>query len=201
MICGRTFSLTALIKEKDMKIILASASPRRRELLKNIFTEFEIMPADVDETLSEKIKAEDAARYLSRKKAEFIAEKYPDALVIGSDTTVVTDGEILGKPDNKADARRMLNTLSGKTHKVITGVCLCKNGNTRSFSETTEVVFYKLSESEIEEYLNGDEWRDKAGAYGIQGEAGFFVEKINGDYNNVVGLPVARLNREIKDFV
>lgn len=184
-----------------MKIILASASPRRRELLKNIFTEFEIMPADVDETLSEKIKAEDAARYLSRKKAEFIAEKYPDALVIGSDTTVVTDGEILGKPENKADVRRMLNTLSGKTHKVITGVCLCKNGNTRSFSETTEVVFYKLSKSEIEEYLNGDEWRDKAGAYGIQGEAGLFVEKINGDYNNVVGLPVARLNREIKDFV
>ncbi|MBR2279707.1 MAG: septum formation protein Maf [Ruminococcus sp.] len=184
-----------------MKVILASASPRRQELLKEIFTEFEIMPADVDETLSDKIKAEEAAEYLSRKKAGYIAENNRGALVIGSDTTVVTDGVILGKPADKADARRMLNMLSGKTHKVITGVSLYYKEKAFSFSEVSKVKFFKLSDKEIEAYLETDEWSDKAGAYGIQGKAGLFVEKINGDYNNVVGLPVARLNRVLKEFI
>ncbi len=184
-----------------MKVILASASPRRQELLKIIFSEFEIIPADVDETLSPDISPETAAEYLSRKKAEYIAEKYPDYLIIGSDTTVVTEKEILGKPENKTDAYNMLKKLSGKTHKVITGVCICGGGKTRSFSEITEVEFYNLGEEELENYLSSNEWTDKAGAYGIQGKAGLFVKKINGDYNNVVGLPVSRLNREVKEFL
>ncbi len=184
-----------------MKVILASASPRRRELLKYIFDDFDIIPADVDESLNDDIKAENAAKYLAVRKAEYISEKYPDALVIGSDTTVVINGEILGKPADKEDAENMLFKLSGKTHKVITGVCICKEGRTRSFSEVTEVVFFNLKKEEIDDYLKSDEWSDKAGAYGIQGKAGLFVEKINGDYNNVVGLPVARLNRELKEFL
>lgn len=183
-----------------MQVILASASPRRQELLKYIFKKFEIKPADVDETLDKNIKAENVAEYLARKKAGFIAEKYPEALVIGSDTTVVIDNNILGKPNDKEDARRMLNTLSGKIHKVITGVSVFYKGKELSFSEVTEVVFFNLLKDEIEEYLKTDEWKDKAGAYGIQGKAGMFVEKINGDYNNVVGLPVARLNRYLKNL-
>lgn len=183
-----------------MKIILASASPRRQELLKTIFSEFTVLPADVDESLNDDINAEAAAEYLSRKKAESVAETHPKELVIGSDTTVVLENKILGKPKDKDDARNMLNILRGKTHKVITGVCICIDGKTHSFSEITEVTFYKLSEDEIERYLETDEWSDKAGAYGIQGKAGLFVKKINGDYNNVVGLPVSRLNRELKKF-
>lgn len=183
-----------------MKVILASASPRRQELLKNIFNNFEIIPADVDEGLNEAIIPEHAAEYLADKKANFISKKYPDALVIGSDTTVVTDGLILGKPKDKKDAENMLKMLSGKAHKVITGVSIYLGEKNISFSEITEVVFFKLTDMEINEYLKTDEWKDKAGAYGIQGKAGLFVEKINGDYNNVVGLPIARLNRRLKDF-
>lgn len=184
-----------------MEIILASASPRRQELLKILFNNFTVLPADVEETLSGEINAEAAAEYLSRKKAQSVAKTNPQSLVIGSDTTVVLDNLILGKPKNKDDARNMLNMLSGKTHKVITGVCICVNGKEHSFSEITEVTFYKLSEEEIENYLKTDEWTDKAGAYGIQGKAGLFAEKINGDYNNVVGLPVSRLNRELKGYL
>lgn len=184
----------------NMRVILASASPRRRELLKYIFKEFDIIPADVDESLDDSVKIEKAAEYLAEKKAKFISGKYPDALVIGSDTTVVTGGKILGKPEDKTDAENMLKELSGKTHKVITGVSVFIGEKSVSFSEVTEVKFFNLSESEIEEYLKTDEWKDKAGAYGIQDSAGLFVEKINGDYNNVVGLPVARLNRVIKEM-
>ncbi len=183
-----------------MKIILASASPRRRELLKILFDEFDIIPADVDESIPGNISAESAAGYLAEKKARFIAEKYPEALVIGSDTTVVIDGEILGKPADKTEAKKMLRKLSGKSHKVITGVSAVYRGEAHSFSEVTEVVFYELSDREIETYLKSGEWCDKAGAYGIQGKAGLFAEKIIGDYNNVVGLPVSRLNRRLKEL-
>lgn len=184
-----------------MKIILASASPRRKELLGKIYTSFEIIPADVDESLNDNISAENAAQYLSEKKARHISEKYPDALVIGSDTTVVYSGLILGKPKDYSDAEKMLRLLSGKTHKVITGVSVFIGKKNISFSEVTEVTFFKLSNEEIEAYLKTDEWKDKAGAYGIQGAAGLFVEKICGDYDNVVGLPTARLNRKLKEIL
>ena len=182
------------------RVILASASPRRQELLKNIFEKFDIMPADIDETVDEKIAAEKRPELIARKKAEHIAKKHPESLVIGCDTAVIADNEMLGKPVDKADARRMLRLLSGREHKVITGCCLCFEDREKSFSVTTVVRFYELSDSEIEAYLLTDEWCDKAGAYGIQGKAGLFVEGIDGDYNNVVGLPCARLNREVKSL-
>lgn len=181
-------------------VILASASPRRQELLKNIFEEFEIMPADIDESVDDSIAVEERPELIARKKAEHIAKDHPDSLVIGCDTAVIADGEMLGKPSDRADAERMLRMLSGREHKVITGCCLCRNGAEKSFSVTTIVRFYELTDDEIESYLSTDEWRDKAGAYGIQGAAGLFAEGINGDYNNVVGLPCARLNREVRSI-
>ena len=173
------------------RIILASASPRRQELLKYIFEDFEIIPADIDESVPEQIPVEERPEIIARKKAEHVAKDYPDSLVIGSDTAVIAAGKMLGKPADKADAERMLSMLSGKVHKVITGCCICKNGTAQSFSSVTEVEFYELTDEEKKEYLGGDELKDKAGAYGIQGAAAMFVKGINGDYNNVVGLPVA----------
>lgn len=182
------------------EVILASASPRRQELLKNIFDEFKIVPADIDENISEKIDAELRPEKIAEKKAAHIAKQYPESLVIGCDTAVICDREMLGKPKDKADAERMLRMLSGRSHKVITGNCLIFREKKLCFSVVTEVVFYPLSDSDIDSYLATDEWKDKAGAYGIQGKAGLFVEKINGDYNNVVGLPCAELNRKIKEM-
>lgn len=191
------------------RVILASASPRRRELLKNIFDVFDIIPAQIDERVPKNISAEKRPELIARKKAEFVAESHPQSLVIGCDTAVIAKGEMLGKPKDRQDALRMLKLLSGREHTVVTGCCLCFQGRARSFSAVTLVEFYSLEEREIEEYLSAPEqeggdvkyqWQDKAGAYGIQGKAGLFVKGIKGDYNNVVGVPCARLKREISDF-
>ena len=182
------------------RIILASASPRRRELLKNIFEEFDIIPADIDETTPESVPVESRPELIARKKAEFVAKKFPEAVVLGSDTAVIAEGEMLGKPLDRADAERMLRKLSGKTHEVITGCAVVSGGKTLSFSSVSEVEFYALTDEELNAYLETDEWKDKAGAYGIQGKAGMFVRGIRGDYNNVVGLPVAELGRVLKCF-
>ena len=187
--------------KKDLKIILASASPRRQELLKLIFDNFEIIPADVDESINKKTADELQAEKIAERKALHISKTHPDCLVIGCDTAVIADSIMLGKPKDEADARKMLKLLSGRTHKVITGNCLVYNKNIKTFSVTTEVEFYKLSENEIDDYLSTDDWRDKAGAYGIQGKAGLFVRQIKGDYNNVVGLPCAELNRQLAVFI
>lgn len=181
----------------NKNVILASASPRRQELLKLIFDDFEIIPADVDESVNEDISVEKRPEIIAEKKAWHIAKKYPDSLVIGCDTAVIVDDIMLGKPADKEDARKMLKLLSGRIHKVITGSCLVQNGINTRFSVVTEVEFYNLSDKELDDYLSTDEWRDKAGAYGIQGKAGLFVKRINGDYNNVVGLPCAELNQKI----
>ncbi len=181
-------------------IILASASPRRRELLKLIFSDYTCIAADIPEIVPDGILNEKAPEYLARLKAEHIAKSYKDALVIGADTSVLLNDKILGKPKNIDDAREMLASLSGNIHKVITGCALCYKGKTVSFSAVTEVEFYELSETEIEEYIKTDEPYDKAGGYGIQSKGGLFVKKINGDYFNVVGLPVANLNKYIKSF-
>lgn len=184
-------------------IILASASPRRQELLKMAVKEFTVCPADVDETLPEGITAEKAAEYLAVKKAQTVSQS-PEHIydsVIGCDTVVILDGEIMGKPKNINHAREMLTKLSGKTHKVITGVCVCSRGKQISFSETTEVEFYPLSEKEIEEYIQTGDPMDKAGSYGIQTEGCMLVKGIKGDFFNVVGLPVARLKRELDKMV
>ena len=186
----------------DKKVVLASQSPRRQELIKLIFDSVEILPADCDETLPEGIGAREAVEYLSKIKNDAsskLTEK--ENLIISADTVVAVDDEILGKPVDKEDARRMISLLSGKVHQVYTGVTLSLNGKTKTFSEKTDVEFFDLTEDEIEEYINSSEPYDKAGAYGIQGKAGLLVKGINGDYYNVVGFPIARLKREIEEFI
>ena len=186
----------------DKKVILASASPRRQELIKLIFDSVEILPADCDETLPEGIGAREAVEYLSKIKNDASSElTEKENLVISADTVVAVDNEILGKPVDKEDARRMISLLSGKVHQVYTGVTLSLNGKAKTFSEKTNVEFFDLTENEIEEYISSKEPYDKAGAYGIQGKAGLLVKGINGDYYNVVGFPIARLKREIEDFI
>lgn len=184
-----------------MKVILASASPRRRELLASVFDEFECIPSDVEENIPCEIPAEQSAEFLAVKKAAHIAENHKDSLVIGCDTIVVFDGRVYGKPADESDAKRMLSELSGNIHKVITGVCLFYKGRSLSFSEETEVEFYPLSDEEIENYIRTGSPMDKAGAYGIQDKGLLPAKRIYGDYFNVVGLPTARLKREAERFL
>ena len=185
-----------------MRIVLASASPRRKELLEQLGLEFEICVSDVEEKITESIPSK-VVEELSAQKAEAVfAQLQGDVLVIGADTVVAWEGEILGKPANSEHAVQMLRNLQGKEHQVYTGVSLCRRVNgteeRRTFSECTQVKFYPMTEAEIKWYVESKEPLDKAGAYGIQGLGARFVEKISGDYNNVVGLPIARLYQEIK---
>lgn len=178
-----------------MKYILASASPRRKELLSLAVKDFEIIPSKIPEIVPDGLEVEKHSEYLARLKANDIAKDFKNAVVIGADTSVILGNEILGKPRDREDAKRMLKMLSGNIHKVITGCAVVKNGVCDSFSVTTEVEFLGLTDKEIEDYLNTDEPYDKAGSYGIQGLGGLFVNSIKGDYFNVVGLPVAHLKR------
>ena len=183
-------------------VILASASPRRRELLKLIYDEFEIMPADIDETVRKSIELEQYPEYLALKKSRSIAEKRPVSdVVIGCDTGVFIDDMMLGKPENEEQAFSMLKLLSGRTHKVITGCSVFYKGQNISFSETTEVEFFHLSDNDIKEYIITGEPMDKAGAYGIQGRGALLVKRINGDYYNVVGMPVGALRQKLRMFM
>ena len=179
-------------------IILASQSPRRQELLKLITSDFEIKVSNVDETLPDKITPKEAVMYLSKIKAEPFADG--DDIVIGADTVVALDGKILGKPKNEENAKEMLKFLSGRTHSVFTGVTLANGKKTKTFAVETKVKFFELTNEEIDAYIKTKEPFDKAGAYGIQGYGSLLVEKINGDYFNVVGLPVSTLARELKAF-
>lgn len=180
------------------KIVLASASPRRRELIKLISEDVLCVTSGEDETLPEGIAASEVPVYLARLKAQSVAKDYPDCAVIGSDTVVILEEEILSKPESFEDACLKLRSLSGKAHRVVTGCCIIEGENIKAFCEETLVEFYELSDQEIEAYVRTGEPMDKAGAYGIQGRASLFVKRIEGDYFNVVGLPVARLNRELK---
>ncbi len=183
-------------------IILASASPRRQELIKLICNDFKVMPSDIDETVPADISAEYSPEYLAVQKAQHIYKKSsPDNVVIGCDTGVFIDNIMLGKPGNEKNAFEMLKMLSGKTHRVITGCAIIHEDKTISFSEVTKVNFYKLTDEEILEYVKTGEPLDKAGAYGIQGKGALLVKGINGDYFNVVGLPVARLKREFDKII
>ena len=181
-----------------MTTILASASPRRRELLTLAGIAFEVHAPDVDERPDPVWTAAQAARALAERKAAAAAERFPGACVIAADTVVEIAGRLLGKPANAAGAARMLRLLSGREHRVVTGVCLRLGEARRVFSQETLVRFYPLGEDEIEAYVRTGEPMDKAGAYGIQGKGALLVEGITGDYFNVVGLPVARLVRELK---
>lgn len=183
------------------KVILASASPRRNELLKLIFDEFSVIPSKAEEIIPENIPHSEVPQYLAMLKAKDIAQNNRDSLVIGADTIVLLNGKILGKPKNYDEAYSMLNSLSGNTHTVITGCAIIKGSKTLSFSTSTTVEFFPLSQREIEEYILSNEPFDKAGGYGIQGKGSLFVKKIDGDYFNVVGLPIALLKRSLKHFI
>jgi len=179
-------------------IILASGSPRRKELLKNIFDKFDVIVPDIEEIVPSFINPQDGPVYLAKKKAEKIAEKWPESLVIGSDTGVFIDDMVLGKPEDEEHAVAMLKKLSGRKHKVITGCCVIYNNKKTCFSEETIVEFKYLTLTEIDEYIKTGEPFDKAGGYGIQGMASSFISSIIGDYNNVVGLPTIELEKMIK---
>lgn len=184
------------------KIILASASPRRRELLEQIGASFDICPSNAEEIITSSLPQE-VVQDLSHCKGREVFEKTcGDVLVIGADTVVAFQDSILGKPADECMARDMLGRLQGNTYQVYTGVTLLLRQNgaetEKSFFEKTEVVFYPMSEQEIDAYVRTGEPMDKAGAYGIQGRSAVFVEKIDGDYSNVVGLPLARLYQELK---
>lgn len=186
---------------ESLTIILASQSPRRRELLKYITDDFTVIKPSCDEILPNGIDIFDSAEHLAVKKALCVAEGNKDSLVIGCDTVVIIDGAVLGKPKDEAEAFLMLRALSGKTHMVVSGVCLSYKGRTLSFSQKTSVTFYELSDSEILSYISSCRPLDKAGAYGIQDKGALFVKEISGDYYNIVGFPIARLNREIKKLI
>ncbi|MDE5985018.1 MAG: Maf family protein, partial [Eubacterium sp.] len=172
-------------------IILASKSPRRKELLSLITEDFVIKTADVDENLPKDITPNKAVEYLSKIKAEPFNNG--SDTIIGADTVVAIDGIILGKPKNRNDAFRMLKMLSGKYHSVFTGVTVIKPNDSITYSVETKVKFFDLTDDEINNYINTDEPYDKAGSYGIQGKGALLVEKIDGDYFNVVGLPISTL--------
>lgn len=182
-------------------VILASASPRRKELLEIICNDFAVEPSNADETVTENIEITKRPEYLAEKKALEVSKNgHQNDTVIGCDTGVFIDEEMLGKPESPGEAKCMLRMLSGRTHSVITGCCVIKNGKKLSFSQKTSVAFYNLTDEEIDEYISTGEPMDKSGAYGIQGRGAVFVEGISGDYFNVVGLPIARLSRVLGNF-
>ncbi|MEK6280560.1 MAG: Maf family protein [Acidobacteriota bacterium] len=177
-----------MLKEK---IILASKSPRRAEILRSAGWEFESQAPNIDETRQESEDAVSYVKRLAREKAATIANRAPERLALGADTVVVIDGEILGQPRDDEDARRMLSLLSGKWHEVLTGVALLRGETEASIDhESTRVHFCELSAEEIDWYVSTGEPRDKAGAYAIQGKGAIFIEGIEGDYFNIVGLPI-----------
>ncbi len=180
-------------------VVLASGSPRRRELLGQMgITEFEVLPAKGEETAPDGLTPAELVEYLAVQKASEIAAQRPDALVIGADTVVVLDGAVLGKPHDETDAKKMLAALSGRSHEVYTGLAVFSNGKIYRHAERTEVAFRALTEEEIAAYVATGEPMDKAGAYGIQGKACVFIQGIQGDYYNVVGLPVCALHELLK---
>ena len=187
-----------------MRLILASRSPRRQELLRQAGFAFEVRPSRIEEVVRPGESAEDfACRAAQEKALEVAAPSPPDTLVLGADTVVAVNGELLGKPRDAEDARRMLRLLSGGTHRVITGVCVVRAPREIKALryETTSVTFRHLDEEEIQNYLASGEPFDKAGAYGIQGLASKFVTRVEGCYFNVVGLPVALVYEILKQNV
>lgn len=193
-----------MIKEKTL-LVLASASPRRKELIEHLHREVVIEVSDIEEVIT-KTEPSEVVCELAVQKAECVAKRVQgNATVIGADTVVACDGKILGKPQDREDAIRMLTMLSGRKHSVYTGVALCRHVGggtlvTDSFYEETKVEFYPMSQQEIESYVDSGDPMDKAGAYGIQSGAAIFVKAIEGDYNTVVGLPVSAVYQRLKVF-
>ena len=188
---------------KQYKIVLSSNSPRRKELLRGLGLNFQTRIIDgIDESYDKSLPGEDIAKMISEKKAEsYKATMSSDELIITADTIVYVDGEVLGKPQNKIDAARMLKMISGKCHDVITGVCLLTSNKRISFSVKTKVSFAQITDDEISFYIENYKPYDKAGAYGIQEWIGYIgVDSIQGSYFNVMGLPVQRLYSELKNI-
>jgi septum formation protein len=174
-----------------MRLILASASPRRRELLTQAGFAFEVLAADIDESRRAGEAPADYVQRLALEKAQAIHALHPDAVVLGADTTVVLDGDVLNKPVDLADAERMLRSLAGRAHQVHTGIAVVLDGGERQHVETTTVFFSSVKEADLSHYLASGDSLDKAGAYGIQGYAARWITRIEGDYFNVMGLPIA----------
>ena len=187
---------------RNLQIVLASGSPRRREILEQIGLPFTVIPSQAEEDMSREISPSLAVQSLSLLKAADVAKSQPEnALIIGADTVVVFEDEILTKPKDVEDAKAMLRRLSGNCHSVLTGLTVLRrwDGKSISVTEETKVYFKKLSEQEIESYVSTKEPLDKAGSYGVQGLGGLFVEKIDGDYYNVVGLPLSKLGKILQE--
>jgi len=183
--------------------ILASASPRRKELLSKITNDFKIVSSSIDEEeiLSKNVRpALEIPEFLATQKALDVAKKHPNCTIIAADTAIVLEDTIYGKPKDKNDAKKMLTKFSGNTHFVVTGVCIVYTNKTISFSSINEVTFYKLSKEEIDNYLSIDEYVDKAGSYAIQGEGFKFIKSIKGDYYSIIGLPIAEIKRVLKNY-
>lgn len=183
-----------------MALILASQSPRRKVLLGFITTDFTVDEPKEEEKVEKDTPADEMVKILALKKAQAVAKNHPGDVVIGCDTVVAVDGEILGKPKSEENAAAMLRKLSGKQHYVYTGVALVQDGREECFVSSTGVKFYDLEEELIQWYVATGEPADKAGAYGIQGSGSILVESLSGDYFTVMGLPVGRLYRELKKF-
>ena len=184
--------------ENTAKLILASQSPRRLELLRQITDQFEVVPSSVEEKLDYGLRPEENVRLLARAKAESVAKKYPHCWVIGADTLVALHQEILGKPVDVSDAERILRRLSGKEHRVMTGICVVSPGKTLDKAVTSKVRFKSLSQEEISNYIQTGEPMDKAGAYAIQGKGSFMVRDYSGSHSNIIGLPIDELKILLK---
>lgn len=181
------------------KFILASRSPRRKELLEKCGITFECEPADIDETLDETLSLQEAVKDLSFRKADAILKEHPESIIIGSDTIVTLDGKVLGKPVDREDAKNMLRKLSGRTHQVITGLCILSSSRRYCNASVSDVTFMNMSEEEIDAYVQSGECDDKAGAYGIQGLGGKYITHISGDYYAIMGLPLNMVYEELKN--
>ncbi len=183
-----------------MKLILASASPRRAELLRYVTTDFTVIPSCEEEIVDEPLAHHELVMELARIKACSVLANHPDAVVIGSDTVVAVDDHILNKPRDREDACDMLRMLSGRSHFVYTGVCFAARGGIEQFYSRTEVFFYHLSDEDIARYVDTGEPFDKAGAYGIQGYGCLLCKRIEGDFFTVMGLPVAEVSKKLELF-
>ena len=190
------------MNRKDKKI-LASKSPRRIKILKMVGLDFDIVPSKLDEKIIINLTGKQFAEYWSKEKAKLISNQYPDRLVIGADTIVIFNDQILGKPKDKNESKNMLNMLSGNMHQVITGVTLiCKNKNiSTTFSESTKVFVRKIPSDQIDFYINNYNTTDKAGSYGIQEWFSIWIKKINGCYYNVMGLPISIFYKEYSQII
>jgi septum formation protein len=184
------------------RIILASASPRRKELLEKIGLKFEVEPSNYSENMRSKLSPDELARSISLEKAKVVASKHKNAIVIAADTFIVFGGKILGKPGTEAKARKMLMMLKGKSHSVITGFTILDTDNDKVLTKSVETIIHikDLTSEEVDTYVRSKEPLDKAGAYAIQGLGSVIVEKIEGDYFNVIGLPLSVLAEGLKEF-